>query len=50
MVINYSGVGAGAGSAIFAQIARTTTEEERTGVYSVAMGLRQFGLLIGKYN
>ncbi|XP_031560106.1 major facilitator superfamily domain-containing protein 8-like [Actinia tenebrosa] len=42
-----AGVGAGAGSAIFAQIARTTTEEERTGVYSIAMGLRQFGLLVG---
>ena len=41
------GLGAGAGTAIYAQIARTTTEDERTGVYSIAMGLRQFGLLIG---
>ncbi|EDO49760.1 predicted protein [Nematostella vectensis] len=42
-----AGIGAGVSSAIFAQIARTTTEEERTSVYSIAMGLRQFGLLIG---
>ena len=44
------GVGAGVGSAIFAQIARTTTVAERTGMYSLAMGLRQFGLLLGKYS
>ena len=30
-----------------AQIARTTTEKERTGMYSIAMALRQFGLLVG---
>lgn len=42
------GIGAGSGTAIFAQIAWTTTEQERTGVYSIAMGCRQLGLLIGK--
>ena len=31
-----------------AQIARTTTEKERTGMYSIAMALRQFGLLVGR--
>lgn len=42
-----SGIGAGIGAGIFAQIARTTTEEERTGIYSIAMALRHFGLLVG---
>jgi len=41
------GIGAGIGAGIFAQIARTTTEKERTGIFSIAMGLRQFGLLVG---
>jgi len=41
------GIGAGIGAGIFAQIARTTTEKERTGMFSIAMGLRQFGLLVG---
>ena len=41
------GIGAGIGGGIFAQIARTTTEKERTGMYSIAMALRQFGLLVG---
>jgi len=42
-----AGIGAGIGGGIFAQIARTTTEKERTGMYSIAMALRQFGLLVG---
>lgn len=42
-----AGIGAGVGAGIFAQIARTTTEKERTGMFSIAMGLRQFGLLVG---
>ena len=46
--INYAGVGAGVGSAINAQIARTTTPKERTAMFSMAMGLRQVGLLIGR--
>ena len=41
------GIGGGIGAGIFAQIARTTTEKERTGMYSIAMALRQFGLLVG---
>ena len=41
------GIGAGIGGGIMAQIARTTTEKERTGMYSIAMALRQFGLLVG---
>lgn len=43
----FLGIGAGIGAGIFAQIARTTTEQERTGMYSIAMALRQFGLLVG---
>ncbi|KAM7443953.1 hypothetical protein ABFA07_007329 [Porites harrisoni] len=42
-----AGIGAGIGGGIMAQIARTTTEKERTGMYSIAMALRQFGLLVG---
>ncbi|PFX33414.1 uncharacterized protein LOC111339323 [Stylophora pistillata] len=42
-----SGIGVAVGAGIFAQIARTTTEQERTGMFSIAMALRQFGLLIG---
>lgn len=42
-----SGIGVGVGAGIFAQIARTTTEQERTGMFSIAMALRQFGLLVG---
>ena len=48
-IMLFSGVGAGIGAAIFAQITRTTTQSERTGVFSLALGLRQFGLLVGKY-
>ena len=43
------GIGTGVGAGIFAQIARTTTEQERTGMFSIAMALRQFGLLVGVY-
>jgi len=46
-VLPLLGIGAGIGAGIFAQIARTTTEKERTGMFSIAMGLRQFGLLVG---
>ena len=44
-----SGVGAGAGAAIFGDLARTTTKKERTTVFSVFMGLRQIGIVIGKW-
>ena len=41
------GVGTGVGAAIFADIARATTTEERTGFMSVFMGIRQLGMLAG---
>ncbi|EDV21517.1 uncharacterized protein TRIADDRAFT_60061 [Trichoplax adhaerens] len=41
------GFGAGAGSAILAQIARTSTVAERTKVFSLAMMARQCGMLLG---
>lgn len=47
VLLHLLGIGAGIGAGIFAQIARTTTEKERTGMFSIAMGLRQIGLLIG---
>ena len=43
------GLGAAVGSAIFADIARTTSVSERTGVMSLFMAVRQFGLLAGDY-
>ena len=49
-LVHLLGIGAGIGGGIFAQIARTTTEKERTGMYSIAMALRQFGLLVGMCN
>lgn len=42
-----SGIGTGAGASIFAQLAWTSTEKERTAVFSIALALRQFGLFIG---
>ena len=42
-----AGIGTGAGSALFADISRVTTVEERTGVMSVFMAVRQLGLLAG---
>lgn len=42
-----SGVGAGAESVILAEISRVTTEEERTGILSTMIAIRQSGLLIG---
>ncbi|XP_072037051.1 uncharacterized protein [Amphiura filiformis] len=42
-----AGIGAGVGSSLFAQIARTTTEAERAAAISVAMAARQVGLLFG---
>ena len=43
------GVGAGAGAAIFGDLARTTTKKERTTIFSIFMGLRQIGVVIGKW-
>ncbi|XP_071805300.1 major facilitator superfamily domain-containing protein 8-like isoform X2 [Asterias amurensis] len=42
-----SGVGAGVGSSIFAQISRTSTEKGRASALSTASGARQIGLLLG---
>lgn len=41
------GMGAGAGAAIFGELARTSTNKERTAVFSVFMSMRQIGLIIG---
>ncbi|XP_022090432.1 uncharacterized protein LOC110979169 isoform X2 [Acanthaster planci] len=42
-----SGVGAGVGSAIFAQISLTSTEKDRAAALSIASAARQVGLLLG---
>ena len=44
-----TGIGAGAGAAIFADIARVTSPAERTGVMSLVIAIRQFGLIAGIY-
>ena len=43
-----SGIGAGAASALFGDLARTTRKELRTTVFSVFMAMRQLGLVVGK--
>ncbi|XP_034039929.1 major facilitator superfamily domain-containing protein 8 [Thalassophryne amazonica] len=42
-----AGVGAGAGSSIFGFLTRSTSPEERAGVFAAIMACRQAGLLIG---
>ena len=42
---NISGVGTGVGSALYADIARVTTTEERTATMSTFMAVRQLVLL-----
>lgn len=42
-----SGIGIGGGAAVMADITRSTVEENRTGLLSIVMALRQIGLLIG---
>ena len=42
-----SGVGMGAAASIFAQLAWTSTEKERTSVFSLALAMRQLGIMIG---
>ncbi|KAK3105185.1 hypothetical protein FSP39_019216, partial [Pinctada imbricata] len=42
-----AGVGAGAESLILAEITRVTSEEERTGLISTMISMRQMGLLVG---
>jgi len=41
------GLGSGVGAALFADIARVTSVDERTAVMAVFMAVRQIGLLIG---
>ncbi|KAJ8320175.1 hypothetical protein KUTeg_001762 [Tegillarca granosa] len=42
-----SGTGAGGEAVILAEVARVTTEEERTGILSTLISVRQIGLLVG---
>lgn len=44
------GLGAGAGATIFAELAQTTTEKQRTTIFSLFMAMRQLGLVIGEYD
>ena len=44
------GIGTGVGSALFADISRVTSTEQRTAVMSVFMAIRQIGLLLGKHH
>ncbi|XP_060077590.1 uncharacterized protein LOC132557119 [Ylistrum balloti] len=41
------GFGGGGESVILGEIARVTTEQERTGIISLMISIRQFGLLLG---
>jgi len=41
------GLGSGVSAALFADIARVTSSDERTAVMSVFMAVRQMGLLFG---
>ena len=41
------GLGAGAGAAIFAELALTTTKQQRTTIFSLFMALRQLGMVVG---
>lgn len=42
-----AGIGSGSGSSILAMISRTTSNSERTSVFSIVMAMRQIGLVIG---
>lgn len=42
-----AGIGAGVGASMLAQIARTTTEKERSSAFALFMAARQFGLIFG---
>ncbi|XP_064404675.1 uncharacterized protein LOC135349939 [Halichondria panicea] len=41
------GAGAGAGAAIFAELALTTSKKQRTTIYSLFLALRQLGMVVG---
>ncbi len=43
------GSGAGAGAAIFAELALITSKKQRTTMYSLFMALRQLGMVIGVF-
>ncbi len=43
-----AGCGTGLWSSLMADIARITDSSERTGVMSIIMSVRQFGLIFGK--
>ena len=43
-----SGLGAGAGAALFADLARTSSKKVRTTIFSVFMSMRQVGLIVGE--
>ena len=45
---NSSGMGAGAGATIIGELTRITGNKSRTTVFSLFMGMRQIGLVIGK--
>ena len=42
-----TGLGAGAGAALFAELARTSRKKERTIIFSIFSSMRQLGLIIG---
>lgn len=44
-----SGLGAGAGATLFGELARISTKQERTRVFSIFSTFRQVGLILGKY-
>ncbi len=48
MLWSCAGLGAGAGATLFGELARTTKKELRTIVFSVFMGMRQIGLVLGE--
>ena len=43
-----TGIGAGAGAAIFGYLAHTSTTKERTAFFSMFMAARQIGLILGE--
>lgn len=49
-VLAVSGIGTGVGAALFADIARATAKEKRTGVMSIIMATRQLGLVLGQFH
>ena len=48
LLLKLTGIGAGAGATIVGELTRTTRSKVRTAVFSVFMGMRQIGLVLGK--